>query len=82
LSIAEQRAVGFILAWSLAFLYKPSNSQKKVDMLSRRPDHSQEKDDNKDQTVLKEKWFRNLTIQEGEFWKEIEEVEEFMEERI
>jgi len=82
LSIAEQRVYGFILAWSLAFLYKPSNSQKKVDVLSRRPDHSQEKDDNEDQTVLKKKWFRNLTIQEGEFWKEIEKAEEFIEEGV
>jgi len=27
---------------------------------------------------LKEEWFRNLMIQEGEFWKEVEEAEEFM----
>jgi len=32
--------------------------------------------------VLKEEWFRNLTIQEGEFWKEIEEAEEFIEEEV
>jgi len=32
--------------------------------------------------VLKEEWFRNLTIQEGEFWKEIEESEEFIEEEV
>jgi len=51
-------------------------------MLSRRPDYSQGKDDNEDQTVLKEEWFRNLTIQEGEFWKEVEEVEEFIEEEV
>ena len=29
---------------------------------------------------MKEEWFRNLMIQEGEFWKEVEEAEEFMEE--
>jgi len=34
-------------------VHKPGNSQKKVDTLSRRPDHSQRKDDNEDQTVLK-----------------------------
>ena len=34
-------------------VHKPGNSQKKVDTLSRRPDHSQGKDDNEDQTVLK-----------------------------
>ena len=32
--------------------------------------------------MLKEEWFRNLTIQEGEFWKEIEEAEEFTEEEV
>jgi len=32
--------------------------------------------------MLKEEWFRNLTIQGGEFWKEIEEAEEFMEEEV
>jgi len=51
-------------------------------MLFRRLDHSQGQDDNKDQTVLKKEWFRNLMIQEGEFWKEIEEVEEFMKEKM
>ena len=63
-------------------VHKPSNSQKKVDTLSRKPDHSQGKDDNKDQTVLKEEWFRNLTIQEREFWKEIEETEELIEKKV
>jgi len=53
--------------YDFQLVYKPGNSQKKVDTLSRRPDHSQRKDDNEDQTVLKEEWFRNLTIQEGEF---------------
>jgi len=32
--------------------------------------------------VLEEEWFRNLTIQEGEFWKEIEEVEKFMKKEV
>jgi len=32
--------------------------------------------------VLKEEWFRNLTIQEGEFWKEIEKAKEFMEKEV
>jgi len=32
--------------------------------------------------VLKEEWFRNLTIQEREFWKEIEETEEFIEKKV
>jgi len=66
--------------YDFQLVYKPGNSQKKVDTLSRRPDHSQRKDNNKDQTVLKEEWFRNLTIQEKEFWKEVEEAEEFTKE--
>jgi len=63
-------------------VHKPSSSQKKVDALSRRPDHSQGKSDNEDQTVLKEEWFQSLMTQKGEFWKEIEEAEEFMEEEV
>ena len=68
--------------YNFQLVHKPSNSQKKVDVLSRRLDHSQGKDNNKDQTVLKEEWFRNLMIQEGEFWKEIEKAEEFTEEEV
>jgi len=68
--------------YNFQLVHKPGNSQKKVDVLSRRPDHSQGKDNNKDQTVLKKEWFRNLTIQEEEFWKEIEEAEEFIEEEV
>jgi len=51
-------------------------------VLSRKPDHSQGKSDNEDQTVLKKEWFRSLTTQKGEFWKEIEEAEEFVEEEV
>jgi len=68
--------------YNFQLVHKPGNTQKKVDTLSKRPDHNQRKDDNKDQTVLKEEWFRNLTIQKGEFWKEIKEAEEFMEEKV
>jgi len=32
--------------------------------------------------VLKEEWFRSLTTQEGGFWREIEEAEEFVEEEV
>ena len=63
-------------------MHKPGSSQKKVDALLRRPDHSQGKSDNEDQTVLKEEWFRSLTTRKGEFWKEIEEAEEFVEEEV
>jgi len=51
-------------------------------VLSRRPDHSQGKNNNEDQMVLKEEWFRNIKMQEEEFWKEIEEAEEFMEKEV
>jgi len=68
--------------YDFQLVHKPGNSQKKVDTLFRRPDYSQGKDDNEDQTVLKEEWFRNLMIQEGEFWKEVEKAEEFMEEEV
>ena len=50
--------------------------------MSRRPDYSQGKGNNEDQTMLKEEWFRNLMIQKGEFWKEVEEAEEFTEEEV
>ena len=53
-----------------------------MDALSHRPDHTQGKDDNADQTLLKEEWFRNIVTQEGKFWKEIEEAEEFIEEEV
>jgi len=32
--------------------------------------------------VLKEEWFQSLMTQKGEFWKEIEEAEEFVEEEV
>ena len=53
-----------------------------MDVLSRRPDHTQGKDNNTDQTLLKGEWFRNVVIQKGEFWREIEEAEEFIEEEV
>jgi len=43
--------------YNFQLVHKPGSSQKKVDALSRRPDHSQGKSDNEDQTVLKEEWF-------------------------
>jgi len=68
--------------YDFQLIHKSGSSQKKVDTLSRRPDYGQGKDDNKDQTMLKEEWFRNLMTQEEEFWKEIEEAEEFTEEEV
>jgi len=40
------------------------------------------RDNNKDQTLLKKELFRSLITQEGEFWREIEEAEEFTEEEV
>jgi len=53
-----------------------------MDALSYRPDHTQGKDNNVDQMLLKGEWFRSIVTQEGKFWKEIEEVEEFIEEEV
>jgi len=68
--------------YNFQLIHKPGSSQKKVDMLSRRPDHTQGKNNNTDQTLLKEEWFRSVMIQEGEFWKKVEEAEEFIEEEV
>jgi len=68
--------------YDFQLIHKPGSSQKKVDALSRRPDHTEGKDDNTDQTLLKGKWFRNVVIQKGEFWREVEEAEEFIEEEV
>jgi len=68
--------------YNFQLIHKPGSSQKKVDMLSHRPDHTQGKNNNTDQTLLKEEWFRSVMIQEGEFWKEVEEAEEFIEEEV
>ena len=68
--------------YDFQLIHKPGSSQKKVDALSRRPDHTQGKDNNTDQTLLKGEWFRNVVIQKGEFWREIEEAEEFIEEEV
>jgi len=68
--------------YSFQLVYKPGNTQKNVDALSQRPDHAQGEEDNKNQTLLKEEVFRQLTTAEGEFWREIEKAEEFIEEEI
>jgi len=68
--------------YNFQLVHKPGSSQKKVDALSRRLDHNQGKSNNEDQMVLKEEWFRNIMTQEGEFWKEIKEAEEFTEEEV
>jgi len=68
--------------YDFQLIHKLGSSQKKVDVLSRRPDHTQGKDDNTDQMLLKGEWFRIVVIQKGEFWREVEEAEEFIEEEV
>ena len=68
--------------YDFQLIHKLGSSQKKVDVLSRRPDHTQGKDNNTDQTLLKGEWFRIVVIQKGEFWREVEEAEEFIEEEV
>ena len=68
--------------YDFQLIHKLGNSQKKVDTLSQRPDHTQGKNNNADQILLKGEWFRSIKTQEGKFWKEIEEAEEFIEEEI
>jgi len=55
---------------------------KRADALLQRPDHNSGGSDNNEKTLLKEKRFRSIIMNEGEFWKEIEEAEEFVEEEI
>jgi len=40
--------------YNFQLVHKPRSSQKKIDVLFRRPDHSQGKNDNEDKMVLKE----------------------------
>jgi len=68
--------------YNFQLIHKLGSSQKKVDVLSQRPDHTQEKDNNVDQMLLKGEWFRSIKTQEGELWKEIEKAEEFIEEKV
>jgi len=51
-------------------------------MLSQRPDHTQGKNDNEDQPLLKEELFRSLITQKEEFWKKIKEAEESTKEEV
>jgi len=39
--------------YNFQLIYKSGSSQKKIDVLSQRPDHTQGKDDNVDQMLLK-----------------------------
>ena len=60
--------------------HKPGKTNVKADILSRRADHNRGEDDNKDVTVLKDKWFRRTeTVQREEIEKKTKrEAEEFL----
>ena len=47
-----------------------------------RLDYIQGKNNNKNQTLQKEEWFRSITTKEDKFWKKIEKVKEFIEKEI
>ena len=47
-----------------------------------RPDYTQGKNNNKNQMLQKEEWFRSIVTREDKFWKKIEEVKEFIEKEI
>ena len=68
--------------YDFQLIHKLGSSQKKIDTLSQKLDHTQGKDNNADQTLLKGKWFRSIETQEGKLWKEIEEAEEFIEKEV
>jgi len=55
---------------------------KRADALLWRPDHDSGGSDNDKKTLLKKERFRSVIMNKGEFWKEIEEAEEFVEEEI
>jgi len=54
LNHCQARWITELQEYDFQLIHKPGNSQKKVNALSRRPDYSQGKNDNEDQTVLKE----------------------------
>ena len=68
--------------YNFQFIHKPSSSQNKIDVLSYKLDHTQDKDDNKDQTLLKGEQFRNIITQKNKFWKEVEKAKGFMKEEV
>lgn len=68
--------------YNFQFIHKPSSSQKKIDALSYKLDHTQDKDDNKDQTLLKGEQFRNIITQKNKFWKKVEKAKGFMKEEV
>ena len=56
---------------------------KKVDTLSRHPDHDSGRGDNKEKIILTPEMFWSIRLADrGAMWKEIEEAEEFVEEEV
>jgi len=56
---------------------------KKVDTLSRHPDHDSGRGDNKEKIILTPEMFWSIHLADrGVMWKEIEEAEEFVEEEV
>jgi len=55
---------------------------RKKDSLSHRLDHDIEKSNNKNRILLRKERFRILIVEKGKFWKELEDTEEFIEEKV
>ena len=68
--------------YDFQLIYKLGSSQKKVNALSHRLDYTQGKNNNEDQILLKEGWFKSIVTQESKFQKEVEETEKFIEEKV
>ena len=63
--------------------HKPGKSNIKANILSRQADHNRGEDDNKDITVLKNKWFRRIeTVQKKEIAEEMKREAERHLERL
>jgi len=64
-------------------IHKPGSTIKKVDALSRHPDHDSGRGDNEEKIILTPEMFRSIYLADrGAMWKEIEEAEEFVEEEV
>jgi len=75
-------SIEFSLSTQTRSVIKSPQAKSLQDSLSHRPDHDMEKGDNEDETLLKEERFRMLTVERGKFWKELEDVEECIEEEV
>jgi len=56
---------------------------KKVNTLSRCPDHDSERGNNEEKIILTPEMFRSIRlVDRGAIWKEIEKAKEFVEEEV